>query len=201
MFPRKLPNLTRPITLGLLLLSAACAAGPALLNSERIEQRFGSYGIEILEQREGLRRSELYSMESGSRVCRTYAVVRFEDVPAEITAVHRAVLSGQSIGASFKAAGWSVVKHTIHIGIVSIDAADHGILQLMHLTQAQELAMHVYRLDLEKAGRVIHYATVIEVHHPDYLKVTDLRTIYGGEAATPAPPAEILRYKTLIQSR
>ena len=199
-FPRKLPGITHPIALALLLLSAACAAGPSLLNSERIEQRFGSYGVEILEQSEALRRSELYSVERSGRVCRTYAVVRFGDVPAEIATIHQSVIDGQSIGTSFKAAGWSVVKHTIHIGNVSVDAGDRGILRLMHLTHAQELAMHVYRLDLERDGRVIHYATVVEVHHPDYLTVPDLRRIYVGASPGASTPAEIAQYEALVQS-
>lgn len=190
----------RPWTLFLLLLSAACVTKPTLLNSERIEQRYGSYGVDILEQSNGLRRSNLYSVETGGRVCRTYAVVQFRDVPTAIATAHREILDGASIGASFEAAGWSVVKQTIYIGNVYIDTEDHGILRLMHLAHAQELAMHVYRLDLEREGRRIHYATIVEVHHPDYLAVADLRRIYGGNAVWSSAPAEIAGYEALVES-
>ena len=45
-----------------------------LLNSERIAQRFGSYGIEVLESDGRVRVSNLYSNEQGGRICRTFAV-------------------------------------------------------------------------------------------------------------------------------
>ena len=184
----------------LLVLFAGCIAQPAQLNSERIEQRFGSYGVEILEQTPNLRRSSLYSVESKDEVCRTYAVVQFRDAPAEIRTIHEAVLAGQSIGASFKAAGWSVAKRTLYIGTVFVGADDRGILQLMHLAEPQDLAMHVYRLDLHKSGREIHYATIVEVHHPAYLDVGALRRIYGKPPAGAITPAEVARYEALVHS-
>jgi len=59
----------------------ACEAEPALLNSERIEQRFGSCSIAILPSEAGIRRSSVYSLHGQERVCRTYAVVRFSEQP------------------------------------------------------------------------------------------------------------------------
>ena len=53
-----------------------------LLNSERIAEKFGNYGIEVLEQNP-LRVSSLYSVEHGQRVCRTFAIVMFEPHPTE----------------------------------------------------------------------------------------------------------------------
>src|SRR5262245_42966767 len=41
--------------------SAAVPAAPELLNSERIEQKFGSYGIAVLRSDERLRVANLYS--------------------------------------------------------------------------------------------------------------------------------------------
>lgn len=181
-----------------LLLLAACATKPTLLNSERIEQRFGSYGVDVLEQSSSLRRSNLYSLEGGERICRTYAVVQFQDLPADIAATQAKVLAGQSIGASFKAAGWAVAKRTVYIGAVFVDSDDHGILQMMHLARPQALAMHVYRLDLHKSGREIHYATIIEVHHPAYLDLEALHRIYGAPATGASDPAEIARYEALV---
>ena len=40
---------------------SACSLQPELLNSERIERSFGSYGIEVLSQNSAVRRSNLYS--------------------------------------------------------------------------------------------------------------------------------------------
>jgi len=47
----------------------------ALLNSERIEQRFGSYGITVLEQSDLTRVSNLYTLEEERETCRTFAIV------------------------------------------------------------------------------------------------------------------------------
>ncbi len=196
-------NLPRAARAGLavfLLLLAACVTKPTLLNSERIEQRFGSYAVDVLEQSSSLRRSNLYSLEGGERICRTYAVVQFQDLPADIAATQAKVLAGQSIGASFKAAGWAVAKRTVYVGAVFVDSYDHGILQLMHLARPQVLAMHVYRLDLHKSGREIHYATIVEVHHPGYLDLDALHRIYGAPATGASDPAEIARYEALVHS-
>ena len=179
----------------------ACSVQPEVLNSDLIRTRFGSYGVEVLEQSSQLRRSNLYSLESTGRVCRTYAIVQFIDVAdADIAAVHDKVMSGQSLGASFRAAGWNLAKRTVHIGQVSVDANDHGILQLMQLEGPQQLAMHVYELYLNRGRRSLHYATVIEIHHPAYQNLADLEERYGS-AATPEPAWPRLEsFEALIQS-
>jgi hypothetical protein len=46
-----------------------------LLNSERISQRFGSYGIEILDASSDYRISNLFSDEDGLAITRTFAIV------------------------------------------------------------------------------------------------------------------------------
>ena len=184
-----------------LLLLAACVTKPTLLNSERIEQRFGSYGVDVLEQSSSLRRSNLYSLEGGERICRTYAVVQFQDLPAEIAATQAKVLAGQSIGASFKnVSPLASDDPLVYVGAVFVDSDDHGILRMMHLARPQVLAMHVYRLDLHKSGREIHYATIIEVHHPGYLDLDALHRIYGAPATGASDPAEIARYEALVHS-
>lgn len=92
--------------LRLCLLLAAAASSPLLaqpdpdprsaaqLNSERIEQRFGSYGIEVLSSDDALRVANLYSTEVDHGVCRTFAVTRFPDpvaaAYATIAEVHHA---------------------------------------------------------------------------------------------------------------
>lgn len=85
---------------------SACVVEPELLNSERIESQFGSFGIELVAYQDGVRRANLYSIEGDRRVCRTYAVVRFDDVPDNIIAdEHARIVAGASIGATFKANG------------------------------------------------------------------------------------------------
>ncbi|MEL7185838.1 MAG: hypothetical protein AAFN50_05310 [Pseudomonadota bacterium] len=159
---------------------SACATETVLLNSERIEQRFGSYGIEVLASEAGLRRSSLYSLEDDTRVCRTYAIVRFsEDPDTSIGTEHARVLAGNSLGEVFKSNGWRIHKQTMHIGSFDIGAGGSAIANLMHLEQDSTLAVHVYQLLLARGGRIFEYATIIEAHHPDYLDEPQLLDIYA----------------------
>ncbi len=170
----------------------ACGAQPELLNSERIQQRFGSYGVEVLQQDDGMRRSNLYSVENGVSVCRTYAVVEFiEPVDPALAATHKAVVGGQSIGTSFRAAGWQIGKETIHVGSMRLPGPQHAIARLMHLDDAASLGVHAYRLILHKGSQTVHYATIIESHHPLYLSETELSQLYADEIAAHLEPAEI----------
>ncbi len=43
------------------------------------------------------------------------------------------------------------------------------------------LAVHVYTMWLHKGGVDLEYATIAEVHHPDFLELGDLERIYGSE--------------------
>ena len=158
---------------------SACATETVLLNSERIEQRFGSYGIDVLASEAGLRRSSLYSTEGGVRICRTYAIVSFnEDQDSSYGAEHAKVLEGNSLGEVFKANGWSMHKQTLHIGSFEIDQSASEISQLMQLTDNSVLALHVYQLLLAKDEQIFEYATIAEAHHPNYLSQSDLLDIY-----------------------
>jgi hypothetical protein len=166
----------------LVVLAAALSASAMeseLLNSERIERRFGSYAIDVITAQPGLRRSNLYSNEEHDRICRTYAVVKFADqTSGEVSEEHSRVLAGGSIGAVFKANGWEIVKGTLYLGeILAVDAGS-DIGRLMHLEDPQDLAVHIYRLSLRKDDVSIDYATIIESHHPDYLTQADLKRLY-----------------------
>jgi hypothetical protein len=100
---------------------SACATESVLLNSERIEQRFGSCGIEVLASEAGLRRSGLLSYDGDTATCRTYAVVQFaEQLDERFDKAHSRVLAGDSIGATFKDDGWDIRKHTLYIGTVRL---------------------------------------------------------------------------------
>ncbi|MGI9225064.1 MAG: hypothetical protein ACR2QX_11340 [Woeseiaceae bacterium] len=177
---------------------SACAIEPELLNSERIEEQFGGYGIEVLSSEPGLRRSALFSNENGVHTCRTYAVVRFVEKPdAIIGPEHAQILAGNSIGAIFKAKGWAIHKETLHIGSAGSDADNSHLTSLMRLQPGREVAMHVYRLLLQKEGQAIDYATIIELHHPEYLSQQDLRDMYPVDAETALAPQQVRELKTL----
>ena len=163
---------------------SACTIQPELLNSERIEQKFGNYGLEIIQQQDGVRHSSLYSTTDGVRVCRTYAVVEFVDsAVADFAGTHQAVLSGQSIGSSFQTAGWQLDKQTVYVGNISVPGPQHAIAKLMQLDSATTLGLHAYRLILTKNTRTIHYATIVESHHPAYLTERDLIELFPVEDA------------------
>ncbi len=158
---------------------SACATETVLLNSERIERQFGSYGIDVLASEAGLRRSSLYSLDNGEHICRTYAVVRFtEELDTSYGPLHAKVLAGNSLGEVFKENVWSIHKQTLHIGAFEIDQSASEIARLMRLAENRTLALHVYQLLLARDEQVFEYATIIEAHHPDYLSQESLLDIY-----------------------
>ena len=164
---------------------SACALQPEALNSERIKNRFGSYGVEIVDQDGNTRRSSLYSVHDGERICRTYAVVEFVSSSAvDMPEIHSKVISGASIGATLKDAGWEIRKETTYVGKMRTPADEHLIHELMHLQPGTELSVHAYHLHVEKSSTSTHYATIIEAHHPEYLVESELQELYAP-ASTP----------------
>jgi hypothetical protein len=177
----------------LVLLTAVAAFAPLaaqpdaqpravqLLNSERIEQRFGSYGIEVLASDAELRVSNLYSTEPDGWICRTFAVVRY---PAEVApafaAEHAEILAGGSIGAVFAARGWSVERRHRWLGEVP---ATERVRALMGGIAPTPLAIHVFELIVTRDQRSFRYALIAEVHHPDHLGLGELREIFGAAFA------------------
>jgi hypothetical protein len=175
---------------------AAVAAAPALaqpparelLNSERIAAAFGSYGVEVLAQDDAVRISNLYSSEAGVTTCRTFAIVRYPPAVDPLVAPeHAAIVAGRSIGAVFAERGWEVRKTHLHYGEIE---ASPRLAELMRIAPGTRLAEHVYVLDVAKGDRVVEYAALVEIHHPDYLRQTDLVTIYG--------PADAATHTTLV---
>jgi hypothetical protein len=172
----------RPIKVPTAILAIAlsgCVVAPELLNSERIKMRFGSYGIDLLSGDDALRRANLYSLEDGRKICRTYAIVRFDNAPAALIGEeHAQIVDGASIGATFKANGWNIYKETRYVGQLGIDADQHPAILLMQLDSAQTLAVHVYRLLLKKGSHTVDYSTIIELHHPEYLDRLAVDSLY-----------------------
>lgn len=167
------------------VLAALAAAGQPpnreLLNSERIQQAFGSYGVEVLANDTRARVTSLYSIEAGTKTCRTFAVVRFPAVIAAAVATeHATITNGGSIGAVFAANGWRVLK--THLAFRELEATPR-LANLMHVAVGTRLAEHAYVLDVAKDGKTVEYAALVEIHHPEYLRRADLERIYGGADA------------------
>ncbi|MEE4163219.1 MAG: hypothetical protein V2I25_11995 [Woeseiaceae bacterium] len=168
-------------------------ADPALLNSERIKARFGSYGIEILGEFHGLRQANLYSREGGDKVCRTFALVRATEVSEPIAAEHSAIAGGRSIGATFRDSGWDVVKRTRYTGVLEREMLGndlgHAIAELMRLDPPVPLAVHAYELIVERENTSLHYASILELHHPAYLDGDELARLFPVAADSTINPA------------
>ena len=178
---------------------SACAAEPVLLNSERIEKRFGSYSMDVLAGKAGLRRSSLFSVNDGQRVCRTYAVVLFADPLGEhCSDAHAKVLAGNSIGAIFRSHGWNVHKQTLHIGSLELPPGNQDISRLMQIDAPCKLALHVYQLLLAKDAQVLEYATIVETHHPDYLTESDLYDLYEYDTVDALPETAAREFIALV---
>ena len=167
------------VAIALVVQAPGAGQPPAreILNSERIAATFGSYGIEVLEQTDGTRVSNLFSGPGDEKTCRTFAVVRYPPrIDAAVTAEHEAIVAGGSIGAVFVAAGWEVRK--AHLAYSEIHATQR-LASLMRIAEFKTLAVHIYALDVAKGGQTVEYATLVEIHHPDYLSREDLPAIYG----------------------
>ena len=151
-----------------------------LLNSERIERTFGSYGIEVLYQSPSLRVSNLYSGTGESRTTRTVALVAYPDeVAPALVSEHEAILGGSSIGSTFAAAGWRVVKENRYFGE---RRASEKAQTLMQLAAANTLAVHIYEFVVERNGDRWPYAVILEMHHPEYLKASEVQEIFADSA-------------------
>ena len=165
-----------------ILDAALCASAveSEVLNSERIEARFGSYGIDVIRDGGGQRLASLYSGSGGERICRTFASVRRHARGRDsIDAEQADIAAGRSIGARFRESGWSVAKRTLLAGAVPISRLIAEVRRRMRLTAEASVAVHAYQLVLDRERHRIDYATIMEAHHPDYLTVDALRELYS----------------------
>ncbi len=172
-----IPLFVAAITAAIAVVAAAQTAPRELLNSERIAATFGNYGVTVLEQNPAVRVSSLFSETDEQRTCRTFAIVRYaERIDPSLSTEHAAIVAGGSIGAVFAASGWEVRKTHLYYGE---RAASPKLASLMHIAAGTPLAEHVYVLDVVKDGRAIDYAALVEIHHPAYLSLANLESIYG----------------------
>ena len=155
-------------------LLGACHSSTQL-NSERIAERYGNYGIEILQSGNDRRLSSLYSVSEGIKTMRTLALVNFSAAnDSNIVHEHERVLAGESIGAVFKDSGWTIDKVSSHYCQTQLDIDAMPELLRMEIVLPATLATRRYIFRIRKGAVIIDYANITEIYHPDYLQAADL---------------------------
>ena len=160
------------VAAGLFCLSGAVADVPAVsrLNSERIEAQFGSYGVEVLFQSDHCRMSDLYSADDDQNITRTLAIVALpERVTDSLTAAHKKIRAGASLGSTLKAHGWTVHKQPVWVGELPASAGSGWLGRRMNLEKGIPLAAQAYQLGVSKAGEEMVYVNILEIYHPEYV--------------------------------
>jgi hypothetical protein len=172
-------------------------------NSERIRLRYGSYGIDVIENNPSLRVSSLYSTHDQINISRTIAVVAFQDINEQAFRMeHLAITNGQSIGIVFTQNGWVIDKRHQFFGTIAPPC--HCFSQSPPADGFEKLqsAIHLYSLLVEKAGAQFHYASIAEVHHPDFLQLSDLAAIYGPKFESHrAKTPQTAEFLNIVKSR
>lgn len=158
------------------------------MNSQRIMQKFGSYGVDVLHADKELRVSSLYSESEGQHITRTLALVSFyADMSEPFKAIHRQVVNGASIGATFQASGWKINKELLGVELLRYDPAFSELYRWMALTRAFDLPVHIYvfRARMENS-EWMRYATIAEIHSPTYLTAQELRHVADEVSKEPS---------------
>jgi hypothetical protein len=151
-------------------------------NSDGIRLKFGSYGIEVLESGTRIRVSNLYSIHDGVKINRTFAVVVYPTIiQPSFSKEHEAIIKGQSIGIVFKKNGWVMDKRHQYFGEIAATPDFSSFSRVFHDIGTAQPAIHIYSFFVNKNGSKFHYASIAEVHHPEYLRLQDLSAIYGSE--------------------
>lgn len=167
-----------------------------LLNSERIQSCFGSYGVEVLEQQGNLRISSLYSLDGESRITRTLAISEFaSDLPASLEIAYQAIRAGASMGATLESAGWRVEKRHRYLGEIAISPNFRCMSGLPENHPGTLLAVQVYDLWVVREQQEFRFALLAELHDPRYLTLKDLHSIYAGmvdQLNQPDKPTELM---------
>ena len=163
--------------------------GDALLNSDLIRERFGSYHVDVLRRSDSTRVSALSSDEAGERVCRTFAVTQFMPGRLEVDEqVLQRIEDGDSIGATLRRAGIDVDKQSLDISDVCLEDPAHPALERMQLAAPATLALHIYTLGIRDSEDASLFAIIAELHHPDFLSGAQLLELFDVSAeATPVP--------------
>lgn len=145
------------------------------LNSERIEKKFGGYGIDVLYNSATLRVSNLYDAK---KITRTLAIVDYPKViDSSFSKEHQMIVQGGSIGSVFKTHGWKIEKQNIFLGEFYPSTNYSRLYALMGNIPPSTLSIWIYVFYIRKNEKTFPYAIISEIYHPDYLSLTDLKCI------------------------
>jgi len=140
-----------------------------LLNSDQIMQKFGSYGVEVLTQSDGVRLANLYSQHDQLAICRTLAVTRFhEPTPSSLAEADSHIRQGESIGMTLKEAGWSVDKH-VATECLAPAGKYFESLTAGTVPRGTEITVRVYTLRTTQGEQSVDYAAIAEAYHPAHI--------------------------------
>ena len=174
------PRPLRRLLISLASLALASCATSNGLNTDRIARQFGNVGVEIIEQSAETRVTSLFSLAGEQKTMRTYAVVDYPGNPREAyRREHEEIVAGGSIGETFRRAGWSIRKQHLFIGELEVPEGYETLERGMRIALPASLAVHQYLFVITREERSWTYATITEVHHPQYLDADALREIYG----------------------
>lgn len=153
-----------------------------LLNSERIEEKFGSFGGALLVQNpaQDYRLANLYSLEENHRISRTIALTQFnKTMPQKLKAAHKEILDGASIGKTLRNYGFEIRKDILYKG--EQKEMPLKILRLMN-TNETIFASIIYNLYAQAEGVLYEYCTIAEVYAPQFLGLDELNHILQAES-------------------
>lgn len=153
-----------------------------MLNSERIQYRFGSYGVEPLNACADIfpenRISNLYSLQAQQKVMRTLAIVEFaHPMPAALLSVHQQIQAGASIGSTLQKNGWTINKQPIYFGEIPLS---RSIRNSMQDEGHDNAALFMYTLNVKEPSKpqTLLYCTITEIYSPQFLTLPWLKAIY-----------------------
>ena len=179
--PRIVPRI-RPLLLQIAaaFMVMACATSGVPLNSDLIERRYDSYGVEIRGTDAERRVASLYSGPADDPTTRTYAITEFLNPDlAAYRQQHEEITGGGSIGSTFRAAGYEIRKQSLFIGELEVPPEYTTLAGLMKIELPETLAVHQYLFIVSKDDKAWSYARITEVHHPDFMSAGRLRAMYG----------------------
>jgi len=150
------------------LVNLSWAEVTPTLNSDAIKATFGSYGVEVISQSESTRVANLYSVSGDVKICRTLAVTEFVfPMDPALAEAHRLIRAGGSIGATLRAAGFTINKKLL---IKTETAAGDQFVSLAQgsLLVGAPLYTKVYALFAQQKNLQIPYAVIAEAYHPEH---------------------------------
>ncbi len=151
---------------------AAGAKETQPLNSDKIRERFGHYGVELLHQDAIARLASLYSMSDQRRITRTLALTRFELPTHPALAVEdEQIRAGASIGATLRSAGWQVIKDG-QADCQTLAGERFARLGGSTLAADDPVLIRVYTLKVTGKNLSLDYAVIAEAYHPEHIPPT-----------------------------